>query len=98
LKYSLPSPDRATIHLILIFSPVLLVLSCVIALRLFRFKESSDNDGAEETAPVSSWGVQAMGYLLSFTLQPENFLRCLTYVEVSFRRLFRVFVAASTFT
>ncbi|KAL3587968.1 hypothetical protein FPOAC2_13867 [Fusarium poae] len=78
LKHSLPSPDRATIHLILIFSPVLLVLSCVIALRLFRFKESSDNDGAEETAPVSSWGVQAMGYLLSFTLQPENFLRCLT--------------------
>ncbi|OBS16344.1 hypothetical protein FPOA_12987 [Fusarium poae] len=78
LKFSLPSPDPATIQLLLIFISVLPVASSVIALGLFRFKQPSDNDGAEKSAPASSWGVQAMGYLLSLTPQPENFLRRLT--------------------
>ena len=91
LRYAPSDPDGATTYLILLSTSVFLALSSAILVRLFRFKRCSDKNGSEITVSTPSWSVQGMGYLLSLTPQPESFLRWLTYVEISFRRLFQLF-------
>jgi hypothetical protein len=80
MKHVPPSLDHAVPYMAFLLLPILLLLLGKIYTRL-QSRSHSHNDDSTKAPPQPSWGLQGLGHLLSLTLQPESFLRRLTYVE-----------------